>query len=288
MSGDNRAVCLLSLFLFLLMPAVAIGADVDQGRILYEKGAAVAKSDPQLAEQFFKKSVQAFPSYEGYYALGKVQLKQDNFSHALDSFNKAAGYGAGAADRAVALAMSGQALAAMERGREGLQVVEDAIALHPDAPDWMSRVLHAIEDDIADKVATADEITRTLESSAGRGIAVTSKIDLPVRFAYDSFQLKGQGEQQVKELAKALAKEEFSGTRFLIIGHTDLQGSEQYNQQLSQKRAEATVRALEQLQPKLRGYLRAVGRGMSEPRRREMTEQAHKINRRVEVRIDKH
>lgn len=286
MPGNNRTFCFL--FLFLLLPVVAFSADLEQGRILYEKGAAIARSDPEQAEQFFQKSVQVFPSYEGYYALGKVQLKQEDFSHALDSFNKADSYGAETADRAIALAMSGQALAAMGRGREGLQVVEDAIALHPDAPDWMSKVLHAIEDDVADKVATADEITMTLDSSAGRGIAITPKIDLPVRFAYDSFQLEGQGEQQVKELAKALAKEKFSGTRFLIVGHTDLQGSEEYNQQLSRKRAEATVRALEQLQPKLRGYLRAVGRGMSEPRRREMTEQAHKINRRVEVRIDEH
>lgn len=284
MISDNRTICFL--FLFLLLPVVALGAVTKQGQTLYNKGCALAKSDPKQAEQFFKESVQVYASYEGYYALGRIQLKRGNFSSALDSFNEASSLGAEKADRAKALAMSGQVLASMERGREGFQVVEAAIALHPDPPKWMTTVLYAIEDDNMGRTASAEEITRSLAPSASKGVCITPKIILPVHFAYDNFLLNGQGKQQVQELAKALAKKKFDGMHFLVVGHTDLQGGVEHNQQLSRKRAETTVRTLEQLQPKLRGYLRAIGRGMSEPRRHEMNEKAHRVNRRVEVLID--
>ncbi len=277
-------ICLL-LCLFLL-PTITFATNAEQGQMLYNKACDLTQNDPQQAEQVFQESVQTYPTYEGYFALGRVQLKLDRFPDALDSFNKANSSGAGAADRALALAMSGQALAAMDRGREGIQVVQAAMELHPDPPEWMAAVVRAIEDDVVDKVASADEISRSLDPPRGRGISITPRINLPVRFAYDSYTLNDQGEQQVRELAKALAKDEFKGTRFLIIGHTDLQGGKGYNRTLSAKRAETTVRKLEQLQPELKGHLRPMGRGMSEPLRQGMDEKAHQLNRRVEVKVN--
>ena len=71
-------------------------------------------------------------------------------------------------------------------------------------------------------------------------------------------------------------------TRMTVVGHTDSTGSESYNQQLSERRAEA-VRAelIRNGVPAER--LAAVGRGESEPRADNSTETGRAENRRVEI-----
>jgi outer membrane protein OmpA-like peptidoglycan-associated protein len=71
-------------------------------------------------------------------------------------------------------------------------------------------------------------------------------------------------------------------TRMTVVGHTDATGSESYNQQLSERRAEAVRSELiRNGVPAER--LSAIGRGESEPRADNSTDTGRAQNRRVEI-----
>jgi len=72
------------------------------------------------------------------------------------------------------------------------------------------------------------------------------------------------------------------GSRFSIIGHTDNSGSESYNQQLSEKRAEAVADYLVG-QGVSAGALSILGLGESRPIADNATPEGQSLNRRVEI-----
>lgn len=69
-------------------------------------------------------------------------------------------------------------------------------------------------------------------------------IDLEVTFDYDSATIGPQAAPVLVALGKALSREEFKGVVFLVNGHTDAKGGAEYNQDLSERRAEAVRRFL--------------------------------------------
>ena len=81
----------------------------------------------------------------------------------------------------------------------------------------------------------------------GRGITVEGgeptvpSIDLIIAFEYDSDVLRNEALITLERLGEALTHESFADTRFRIIGHTDARGTEEYNADLSHRRANAVV-----------------------------------------------
>jgi outer membrane protein OmpA-like peptidoglycan-associated protein len=69
-------------------------------------------------------------------------------------------------------------------------------------------------------------------------------IDLEILFDYDSAEVGPKAAPAVNALGAALSKDQFKNTVFFINGHTDAKGSPDYNQALSQRRAEAVRRVL--------------------------------------------
>jgi outer membrane protein OmpA-like peptidoglycan-associated protein len=69
-------------------------------------------------------------------------------------------------------------------------------------------------------------------------------IDLEINFDYNSDTVGVKAEQSLLALGRALSMEEFKGATFLINGHTDAKGGDDYNQNLSERRAEAVKRLL--------------------------------------------
>lgn len=100
----------------------------------------------------------------------------------------------------------------------------------------------------ADDVMTAEEIAYQLMPTRGISATTTAEpasVDLSsITFEFNSADLTDQARQQLNEVGKALSLSAFKDTRFMIGGHTDDVGSENYNQSLSERRAETVSKYL--------------------------------------------
>ena len=71
--------------------------------------------------------------------------------------------------------------------------------------------------------------------------------------------------------------------KIIIAGHTDDRGTEAYNLQISEKRANAVKVYIQQQYREYQGVITSVGKGESEPRMDNLTEASRAKNRRVEI-----
>jgi outer membrane protein OmpA-like peptidoglycan-associated protein len=90
--------------------------------------------------------------------------------------------------------------------------------------------------------------TRSLSSSEREEIATIAKdkpnIDLEINFDYNSADISKKSLPSVQALGKALTNPDLKGSTFVVAGHTDAVGSETYNQDLSERRADSIKRYL--------------------------------------------
>jgi len=146
----------------------------------------------------------------------------------------------------------------------------------------------------ADAVVSDTQIEQALQAPPAspptgmtRGLRVQQRteskqmIDLNIPFEFNSSQLQPQATAQLKQLRSALTSQALSKDRFMVAGHTDAKGNPQYNQQLSERRAEAVRRYLVDngVEPQ---RLQAVGYGAEHLAQPDHPEDAS--NRRVEIR----
>ncbi len=104
-------------------------------------------------------------------------------------------------------------------------------------------------------------------------------VDLRIGFEPNSDRLTATGKQVLTALGGALKRPEFASSRFAIVGHTDARGSEQYNQQLSERRAAAVKEYLVRTAGIDEARLIAIGLGKSKP----LADPLAAENRRVEI-----
>jgi len=98
----------------------------------------------------------------------------------------------------------------------------------------------------AGDIKSSNQIVDGLVKRQGKGVLDPNSppdpppsVTLTINFDYDSATLTPDGRLQVGNLARALKDERIKDYRVRIEGHTDGQGSDQYNQTLSRRRAEA-------------------------------------------------
>ena len=70
------------------------------------------------------------------------------------------------------------------------------------------------------------------------------KIDLEINFDYNSADISAKSLSSVQALGRALTNADLKGSTFVVAGHTDAAGGEAYNQDLSERRADAIKRYL--------------------------------------------
>ncbi|MFA8343666.1 MAG: OmpA family protein [Rhodothermaceae bacterium] len=130
----------------------------------------------------------------------------------------------------------------------------------------------------------AAEIERDIAGAkverVGEGIKIT--FDSGILFATNSSKLSQQAKNNIASLAVILNK--YNDTNILVTGHTDATGSEEYNQKLSEKRANSVV-DYSKLQGVSFNRFNIVGLGETEPIATNDTEWGRKENRRVEIAI---
>jgi outer membrane protein OmpA-like peptidoglycan-associated protein len=90
--------------------------------------------------------------------------------------------------------------------------------------------------------------TRSLSQSEREEIAAIvkdkPKIDLEITFDYNSADISAKSIPSVQALGRALTNAELKGSTFVVAGHTDAAGGEEYNQSLSERRADAIKKYL--------------------------------------------
>jgi outer membrane protein OmpA-like peptidoglycan-associated protein len=69
-------------------------------------------------------------------------------------------------------------------------------------------------------------------------------IDLEINFEYNSDTIGTKAAPQVSALGQALASSELKGGTFVVAGYTDAKGGDTFNQNLSERRADAVKRYL--------------------------------------------
>ena len=142
---------------------------------------------------------------------------------------------------------------------------------------------HAVPE-LAEPVAI-ERYTRALDDSTSthagsKDITVTLASD--VTFASDSADLAPGAEAQLQIVATQLGQHPDGGT-LTIVGHTDDIQDDAYNQTLSEKRANAVKTRLEQLTKLDKWKTSVSGKGESQPKIKDTTDQARAANRRVEI-----
>ncbi len=130
----------------------------------------------------------------------------------------------------------------------------------------------------------AAEIERDIEGAkverVGEGIKIT--FSSGILFDVGKSDLKTQYRSELTDLSKILNK--YEDTNILLVGHTDSTGSEEYNLDLSKKRAGSVANYLktQNVNP---GRFTTDGQGESQPVATNDTEAGRAQNRRVEVAI---
>ncbi|MDT4291940.1 OmpA family protein [Methylomonas sp. MO1] len=116
----------------------------------------------------------------------------------------------------------------------------------------------AEEINLKSRAPTKDEIIEALkpgmesgEKGLTRGISIRPKdktantgskaISLEIQFAFNSAQLTDEAVKQLTPVAEALVSGDLENLKFLVEGYTDAKGTDEYNKDLSLRRA-ATVR----------------------------------------------
>jgi outer membrane protein OmpA-like peptidoglycan-associated protein len=147
----------------------------------------------------------------------------------------------------------------------------------------------SVNPDKADDTAFLDRVrnrqTRSLsmdERSQLESITANKpSIDLEINFDYNSAAISRSSITAAQHLGEALSDPQLKGSTFVVAGHTDGIGSEPFNQDLSERRADTIKRYLVEKYQIPASDLVTVGYGKT--RLKDAANPADAINRRVQV-----
>src|SRR5689334_7018135 len=177
---------------------------------------------------------------------------------------------------------------AMAQGSPSSQQIIDA--LNPKAP--LTRSLSASPADQAKK-AEAEKFVDTLRNRPTRSLSMDERqqiatvaqdrprIDLEIKFDYNSANIAKTALADMDNLGKAHTDSSLKGATFVLTGHTDAVGSEEYNLDLSSRRADSVKRYLMEKFSMAPDHLVTAGYGKTRLKNKDDPKAAD--NRRVEV-----
>lgn len=182
-----------------------------------------------------------------------------------------------------------RALAASAAVTAGLVMSAPAGATDVPTPDDFTNPDQSLlQDSVVDldpNIVDLDENVEDAETteSSGDGAVITLATD--ILFDFDSAELSSQAEDRIAEIAEDIP----SGADVTVAGHTDSKGEDDYNQTLSEERADAVAEVLAGAADDLE--IEAEGFGESEPVASNGTEaeddpEGRAENRRVEIHYD--
>jgi outer membrane protein OmpA-like peptidoglycan-associated protein len=132
--------------------------------------------------------------------------------------------------------------------------------------------------DLQQRNTTLDQTQTTTETSE----AVTIDVATDVLFALDSADLSGDASHRIAEVVQQVNARAAAG-EIAIVGHTDSQGTDAYNDDLSRRRAQAVADVVRPAVTVPGATFRVEGRGEAEPIADNSTPEGQQANRRVTV-----
>jgi outer membrane protein OmpA-like peptidoglycan-associated protein len=111
--------------------------------------------------------------------------------------------------------------------------------------------------------------------------ATKPKIDLEIHFDFNSADISKESMSSVQALGQALSDSKLRGSTFVVAGHTDGVGGEQFNQELSERRADTIKHYLVDHYHIANGDLVTVGYGKT--KLKNAADPSDGVNRRVQV-----
>jgi OmpA-OmpF porin, OOP family len=123
----------------------------------------------------------------------------------------------------------------------------------------------------------------TVDSATAQEAAVAAEkpsLSLQIQFDFNSASIRPESQQALTNLATALQSKDLAIAKFAVEGHTDAKGRVDYNQRLSQHRADA-VREFLMSKGVDSSRLSAMGKGSSDPSNKDDPNAAE--NRRVKI-----
>jgi outer membrane protein OmpA-like peptidoglycan-associated protein len=176
----------------------------------------------------------------------------------------------------------------------GNNVTEDQIvrALAP-PPKALTRGLSVGPQADPAKVAAEGAFVKKIRNRATRSLSLGEReeiadiaktkpnIDLEINFDYNSADINDKSMASVEALGKALTNPDLKGSTFVVAGYTDAAGGEQYNQDLSERRADAIKRYLVDRYGIAGSDLVTVGYGKT--KLKDPSQPLAEVNRRVQV-----
>jgi outer membrane protein OmpA-like peptidoglycan-associated protein len=141
----------------------------------------------------------------------------------------------------------------------------------------------AVIGNILDKQAR--ELRQSLDSRVqiiNTGNELIVRMPQNLLFAVDRADLRPDLQADLRELAASLQR--YPGTTVEVVGHTDSDGAADYNQRLSERRANSVAQVL-QVNGVSPGRIVAYGRGEQDPIADNLTDAGKAQNRRVDITI---
>lgn len=181
----------------------------------------------------------------------------------------------GAAVGAIVGAGAGAAIDSKNRGRGAAIGAAVGVLTGGGVGLYMDKQKKAIEEQLSKELTNHDVELRKLPDNS---IEVDLKSE--ASFASGSSDMKPSFNTALAKLGGVV--KQYDSTMVYIVGHTDNQGSDSFNQQLSERRATAVAGALTAagVDP---SRVRTEGRGESQPESSNATAEGRSDNRRVEI-----
>lgn len=213
----------------------------------------------------------AFPTEPG--VMNAVYAVLPPLRNAVDTVDVQVGFGSIVADVPV-----GEGVFEPEVGDDqvplgtGWPRIDPAALADPETPEEFRHTLSSV----TEALGGSQVVVETPEE-------VTIDVAADVLFAVDSAELSPQAVTRVQQLAADVGARAAPG-QLLVVGHTDSDGEDAYNDDLSRRRAESVAAVLQPaLDPGLDLELVVEGRGEREPVADNATPEGRQANRRVSV-----
>ncbi|MDR1546543.1 MAG: OmpA family protein [Deltaproteobacteria bacterium] len=145
--------------------------------------------------------------------------------------------------------------------------------------------LRLVESFLSPEETAEDEQGRqwlTQDADGNVLIQVSLRVWATINFAYDSAELTADAEEVLAAFALSLNRPALKSRRLIVAGHTDGRGPDEYNLELSRRRAASVTRWLSERGGVAPDRLIVAGYGSRQPTADNATEEGQAKNRRVE------